>query len=105
MRNGFSRDPREVEQGALDGRRPLLFGRVTRGGERRAAGVIDQNINLPEMFDGCCNQCADSVVLFQISGKSKNVRAGRASNLVRRPLKIGLRPAAYDELLAFLRER
>src|SRR5262245_15997140 len=97
MRDGGARHAREEEERALHRSGPLLFGGVVGPGQRRAAGVVDQDVQAPEALDGLRDQLLDRVVPVEIAREREHVPAGGTADLLRGLLEVVARAAAHGD--------
>src|SRR4029434_6458635 len=88
----------------VHGRGPLLLGGGLRARQGRTAGVVDHDVEPSETVDGLGDQIADGLVAIQVAGVDEPVANGRGTDLTRRLVQIGLRPAAQGNRDSFLRQ-
>ena len=104
MGQRLPRHPREEEQGALQGRGPLRLGGVVGAGQRRAPGVVDEDVEAPEALDGRGHEVADRLVAIEIAGERQHVGAHRVAKLPRGLVEVLPRAAAERQACALLGE-
>jgi hypothetical protein len=61
---------------------PVLVGQVGKPAERRAAGVVDENVDAAEVLDGCCNDAVDILCLREVGRDGQHLGVRLTSDFV-----------------------
>ena len=104
MGHRLPRHPREEQQRALQGGGPLLFGGGVGARERRAAGIVDQDVQAAESADGRGDEVADGLGAVEIAREGQDIGARGVADLLRRLVQVLLRAAAQGQLRSLVRE-
>src|SRR6267143_914368 len=104
MGHGLARHPREEQQRALQSGGPLLFGGVVGARERRAAGVVDEDVQAAESADRRGDEVADGLGAVEIAREGQDIGARGVTDLLRRLVQVLLRAAAQRQLRSLVGE-